>query len=263
MMLRWDHLFYAAIDEQVWTVSLYSVTRQVYIVHSSRAPPIQFYNVTFLRRKKCLVGSLGSENVCVLKVSSVPVTAGNWHCLMTGRKNKACHTYSAHCHMYTERMIKYWLLRNCKHTVLLVWNLILQRSQILDIGHYGRSSMQSNSSHMGWNWSNPLKRFLESISKSKRRIWIWKSKLPTTEMSSKLIKSKVAVWDNLDFWNGKLNDADATLAESWIIQSWQKPHVTLLATDRATEQKISRKKWQTRCWLERTKKFPKICDDIS
>ena len=59
---RWDHLFYAAIDEQVWTVSLYSVTRQVYIVHSSRAPPIQFDNVTFLRRKKCLVGSLGSEN---------------------------------------------------------------------------------------------------------------------------------------------------------------------------------------------------------
>ena len=54
---------------------------------------------------------------------------------------------------------------------------------------------------MGWNWSNPLKRFLENISKSKRRIWIWKSKLPTTEMSSKLIKSKVAVWDNLDFEN--------------------------------------------------------------
>ena len=69
----------------------------MYIVHSSRAPPIQFDNVTFLRRKKCLVGSLGSENVCILKVSSVPVTAGNWHCLMTGRKNKACHMYSAIC----------------------------------------------------------------------------------------------------------------------------------------------------------------------
>ena len=132
---RWDHLFYAAIQEQVRTVSLYSVTRQVYIVHSSRAPPIQFDNVTFLRRKKCLVGSLGSENVCVLKVSSVPVTAGNWHCLMTGRKNKACHMYSAQCHMYTERMIKYWLLRNCKHTVLLK-GLKFDSSKISNLGYW-------------------------------------------------------------------------------------------------------------------------------
>ena len=82
-------------------------------------------------------------------------------------------------------------------------------------------------------------------------------------MSMRQIKSNIA--ENIDviFAEFKLNDADATLAESWIIQSWQKPHVTLLATDRATEQQISRKKWQTRCCLERTKKFPKICDDIS
>ena len=99
---RWDHLFYAAIDEQVETGSLYIVTRQVYthrVLLLFNLTTWRFYVESNLQKFAARHNFFIENWKCVLKVSPVPVTAGNWHCLMTRRKNKACHMYTAQYHM--------------------------------------------------------------------------------------------------------------------------------------------------------------------